>query len=158
MFAGLDSAHRVRARIIGRWGAAVLSLGADTELNEGAGAKPVVLVVEDEVLVQMLVLEVLDDLGVEALEANDGPSALKIVRADPRIQLLVTDVGLPGMNGRQLAAAVRELRPELKILFVTGYADKAAAGEFGGDGMDMITKPFALEALSSKVTEMLGRA
>ena len=118
--------------------------------------KPVVLVVEDEVLVQMLVLEVLDDLGVEALEANDGPSALEIVRGDDRIALLVTDVGLPGMNGRQLAEAARELRPDLKVLFVTGYADKAAAGEFDGRGMDMITKPFALEALSGKVTEMLG--
>ena len=128
-----------------------------THGNEQAGAKPVVLVVEDEVLVQMLVLEVLDDLGVEALEAGDGATALAIVKADPRIQLLVTDVGLPGMNGRQLAAAVRELRPELRILFVTGYADKAAAGELDGPDMDMITKPFALETLSDKVSQMLGR-
>ena len=118
-------------------------------------AKPVVLVVEDEVLVQMLVLEVLDDLGVEALEANEGRAALEILERDPRIQLLVTDVGLPGMNGRQLAETARAFRPNLKVLFVTGYADKAAAGELDGAGMDMITKPFALEALSEKVTEML---
>jgi hypothetical protein len=126
--------------------------------SHDAGVKPVVLVVEDEVLVQMLVLEVLDDLGVEALEAGDGPSALAIIKADPRVELMVTDVGLPGMNGRQLAEAVRELRPELRILFVTGYADKAAGGELDGQGMDMITKPFALEALSDKVSQMLGRA
>jgi CheY-like chemotaxis protein len=126
--------------------------------GDGPGAKPVVLVVEDEVLVQMLVMEVLDDLGLEALEAGDGPSALAIVKSDPRIELMVTDVGLPGMNGRQLAEAVREVRPELSILFVTGYADKAAAGELDGRNMDMITKPFALEALSDKVTQMLGRA
>jgi CheY-like chemotaxis protein len=129
------------------------------EQNRSAdGSKPVVLVVEDEVLVQMLVLEVLDDLGVEALEANDARTALDILEADSRVELLVTDVGLPGMNGRQLAEAARKLRPGLKVLFVTGYADKAAAGELDGDGMDMITKPFALEALSGKVSQMLGRA
>ena len=134
------------------------------DTNDMAGStlsapqRPVVLVVEDEVLVQMLVLEVLEDLGLEALEANDGPSALDIVRSDIRLDLLVTDVGLPGMNGRQLVEAARELRPELKVLFVTGYADKAAMGEFGGEGMDMITKPFALEALSGKVMQMLNGA
>lgn len=137
-------------------GAATVSLGSDAHPDAGAGPKPVVLVVEDEVLVQMLVLEVLDELGVEALEANDGPTALEIIKADPRIALLVTDVGLPGMNGRQLAEEARRMRPELKVLFVTGYADKAAAGEFGGEGMDMITKPFALETLSGKVMQMLG--
>ena len=121
-----------------------MSLSADAHSDNRTGPKPVVLVVEDEVLVQMLV-------------AGDGPAALEILHADPRIALLVTDGGLPGMNGRQLALAARELRPEIKVLFVTGYADKAAAGEFGGEGMDMITKPFALEALSNKVLEMLGQ-
>lgn len=135
-----------------------MSLETEAKPHAGAPAKPVVLVVEDEVLVQMLVLEVLDDLGVEALEANDGPSALEILQSDLRIALLVTDVGLPGMNGRQLAEAARGMRPELKVLYVTGYADKAATGEFDGEGMDMITKPFSLEALSSKVLEMLGHA
>ena len=141
-------------------GPRTLSLDTDIHPEDGAAAatavRPVVLVVEDEVLVQMLVLEVLDELGLEALEANDGPSAMEILRSDPRIELLVTDVGLPGMSGSQLAVAARELRPELKVLFVTGYADKAAAGEFGGEGMDMITKPFALEALSTKVLQMLA--
>lgn len=117
-----------------------------------------VLVVEDEVLVQMLVLEVLDELGVTALEANDGPSALEVLSANPAIELLVTDVGLPGMNGRQLAEAARELRPDLPVLFVTGYAEKAAdSSAFLGPGMEMITKPFALEQLSRKVTEMLEK-
>jgi CheY-like chemotaxis protein len=138
-------------------GAATVSLTNDAHPDHEGAPKPVVLVVEDEVLVQMLVLEVLEDLGIEALEANDGPSALEILEADPRIALLVTDVGLPGMNGRQLAETARRLRPDLKVLFVTGYADKAAAGEFGGEGMDMITKPFALEALSGKVMQMLGQ-
>jgi CheY-like chemotaxis protein len=118
--------------------------------------RPVILVVEDEVLVQMLVLEVIEDLGLDAREAGDGPSALEIVRSDTRIDLLVTDVGLPGMNGRQLVEAARAIRPDLKVLFVTGYADKAAMGEFEGVNSDMITKPFALETLSDKVMEMLG--
>lgn len=118
-----------------------------------------VLVVEDEVLVQMLVLEVLDELGVTVLEANDGPSALEILQGDGQIDLLVTDVGLPGMNGRQLADLARHVRPDLGVLFVTGYAEKAAdASEFLGPGMQMITKPFALQQLSSKVTEMLATA
>lgn len=122
-----------------------------------AAAKGTVLVVEDEVLVQMLVLEVLDELGVVAREANDALSALEILRSDGVIDLLVTDVGLPGMNGRQLAEAARELRPDLKILFVTGYAENAAGpGDFLGPGMEMITKPFALEQLSNKVEEMLA--
>ncbi len=127
-------------------------------MDQGAAitAKGTVLVVEDEVLVQMLVLEVLDELGVTALEASDGPSALEILARPQVIDLLVTDVGLPGMNGRQLAEAARELRPELKVLFVTGYAEKAAdSAAFLGPGMEMITKPFALEQLSRKVAEML---
>jgi CheY-like chemotaxis protein len=110
------------------------------------------------VLVQMLVLEVLQDLDVQALEANDAASALDIVRSDTRIDLLVTDVGLPGMNGRELADAARDVRPGLKVLFVTGYADRAQGGEFTGEGMDMIVKPFALDHLASKISQMVGRA
>ena len=130
-------------------------MATDTETPPKAD-RPVILVVEDEVLVQMLVMEVIEDLGLEGREAGDGPSALDIVRSDTRLDLLVTDVGLPGMNGRQLVEAAREIRPDLKVLFVTGYADKAAMGEFAGVNSDMITKPFALETLSDKVMEMLG--
>jgi CheY-like chemotaxis protein len=121
------------------------------------GRQPTVLVVEDEVLVQMLVLEVLQDLDVQALDANDAASALAILRSDAEIDLLVTDVGLPGMNGRELAETARGERPGLKVLFVTGYADRAQAGEFVGEGMDMIVKPFALDQLANKITEMVGR-
>ena len=120
------------------------------------GRQPTVLVVEDEVLVQMLVLEVLQDLDVQALDANDAASALTILRSDAEIDLLVTDVGLPGMNGRDLAKAARTERPGLKVLFVTGYADRAQAGEFVGEGMDMIVKPFALDDLANKISEMVA--
>lgn len=126
-------------------------------MSQEAGRQPTVLVVEDEVLVQMLVLEVLQDLELRALDANDAPSALEILRADGPIDLLVTDVGLPGMNGRELAETARGFRPDLKVLFVTGYADRAQAGEFVGDGMDMIVKPFALDHLANKITEMVAR-
>ena len=126
-------------------------------MSQEAGRQPTVLVVEDEVLVQMLVLEVLQDLDLQSLEANDAPSALEILRSEAPVDLLVTDVGLPGMNGRDLADAARELRPGLKVLFVTGYADRAQAGEFAGEGMDMIVKPFNLDQLSGKITEMVGR-
>ena len=116
-----------------------------------------VLVVEDEMLVQMLVVDVVTDLGLPTLEATDGPSALAILDSDAPISLMVTDVGLPGMNGRQLVEQARRTRPGLKVLFVTGYGEAATLADFG-DGVDVITKPFALEDLSRKVTEMLGQA
>ena len=106
-----------------------------------------VLVIEDEVSVRELVIEVLNDLGYRALQAADGPAGLKLLRASERIDLLVTDVGLPGMNGRQVAEAARELRADLKVLFITGYAENAAlANGFLAPGMEMMTKPFAVES------------
>jgi len=120
------------------------------------GQRRTVLVVEDEVLVQMLVLEVLADLDLDTLEADDASSALAHLRSDAKIDLMVTDVGLPGMNGRELADAARKIRPGLRVLFVTGYADRAQAGEFVGEGMDMIVKPFALDQLGDKISEMVA--
>jgi CheY-like chemotaxis protein len=115
-----------------------------------------VLIVEDESIVRRLVVEVLGDLGHRVLEAEDGPSGLSILESSARIDLLVSDVGLPGLNGRQLADQARETRPELKVLFITGYAESAArASGFLEPGMEMITKPFAVETLASKVQEML---
>ena len=120
------------------------------------GQRRTVLVVEDEVLVQMLVLAVLADLDLDTLEADDASSALAHLKSGAKIDLMVTDVGLPGMNGRDLADAARQIRPGLKVLFVTGYADRAQAGEFVGEGMDMIVKPFALDQLSDKISEMVA--
>jgi CheY-like chemotaxis protein len=116
-----------------------------------------VLVVEDEPVVRSLVVEVLHELGYRTLEAADGPAALRMLETDVRIQLLVTDIGLPGLNGRQVADAARVTRPDLKVLFMTGYAENAAlANGFLEPGMQMITKPFALEALGTRVKEMLA--
>ena len=116
-----------------------------------------VLVIEDEVSVRELVIEVLNDLGYRALQAADGPAGLKLLRASERIDLLVTDVGLPGMNGRQVAEAARELHADLKVLFITGYSENAAlANGFLAPGMEMMTKPFAVEALAARIREMIG--
>ena len=115
------------------------------------------LVVEDEMLVQMLVLDVVTDLGHEPLEASDGPSALQVLESDGHVDLMVTDVVLPGMNGRQLAEAARALRPDLKVIFVTGYGEGFKPDGLG-DGVDMITKPFALDDLSRKISAMLEKA
>jgi PAS domain S-box-containing protein len=121
-----------------------------------AQAGETVLVVEDEASVRELVVDVLSDLGYRALEAIDGPSGLQILRSAARIDLLVTDVGLPGMNGRQVADAAREHRPGLKVLFITGYAENAAmANGFLAPGMEMITKPFAVDALAARIREMI---
>jgi PAS domain S-box-containing protein len=116
-----------------------------------------VLVVDDEATVRMLVTETLEDLGYAAIEAHDGPSGLAILQSDARIDLLVTDVGLPGLNGRQLADAARIKRPHLKILFMTGYAHNAAIGNGAalGTGMEIMTKPFALDDLAKKIRDMI---
>ena len=119
-----------------------------------------VLVVDDEPTVRMLVTEVLAEVGYTAIEAADGAAGLRVLRSDARIDLLVTDVGLPGgMNGRQMADAARVHRPELKVLFITGYAENAVVGDGHLDpGMHVMTKPFALEALASRIRELIGRA
>ena len=121
-----------------------------------AEAGETVLVVEDEPVVRDLIVDVLQDLGYRALEAADGPSGLKLLQSRGRIDLLVTDVGLPGLNGRQLADHARERRPDLKVLFITGYAENATlANGFLDPGMEMITKPFAVEALATKIRSMI---
>ncbi len=122
----------------------------------GSADGEMVLVVEDEPAVRELVLDVLADLGYRTLAAIDGPSGLKILQSEEPIDLLVTDVGLPGLNGRQLADAARLRRPDLKILFMTGYAENAAInGGFLDAGMELITKPFAIDALSQKVRTII---
>lgn len=116
-----------------------------------------VLVVEDEPVVRSLIVEVLGDLGYRTLEASDGPEGLRILQSRRRIDLLITDVGLPGLNGRQLADAAREKRTDLRVLFITGYAENATlAAGFLEPGMQMITKPFAVDALAQKIRSIIS--
>ena len=121
-------------------------------------ADKTVLVVDDEPTVRMLVTEVLHENGFAALEAADGAAGLKILESQLPIDLLVTDVGLPGgMNGRQLADAGQALRPGLKVLFITGYAENAVLGNGHlGPGMEVVTKPFAMELLAARMRSMVG--
>jgi CheY-like chemotaxis protein len=129
----------------------------ETIAAEHTQREEMVLVVEDEQVVRDLVIDVLQELGYPALQAVDGPSGLLAARGAARIDLLITDVGLPGMNGRQLADAVRAQRPELKVLFITGYAHNAAVGHgLLEPGMEIITKPFAIEALAQRIKTMIG--
>jgi signal transduction histidine kinase len=118
----------------------------------------IILVVEDESVVRLLIVEVVNDLGYRVLEAADGQSALRILQSTQRVDLLVTDIGLPGLNGRQVADGARSTRPELKVLFMTGYAENAAGKAFLGRGMEIITKPFATEVLARRIRAMVEGA
>ncbi|MEP7185228.1 MAG: PAS domain S-box protein [Rhodanobacter sp.] len=117
-----------------------------------------VLVVEDEPVIREMVVEVLSDLGYELMQAIDGLAALEIIGSDVALDLLITDVGLPGINGRQLAERARRLRPALKVLFITGYAEDATFGQIPTEeGMDMLPKPFGVNDLLAHVDGLLRR-
>ncbi|SHG58985.1 PAS domain S-box-containing protein [Kaistia soli DSM 19436] len=121
------------------------------------GSGETVLIVEDDASVRLLVVDVLEELGYSAIEAGDGDHAVPILQSGARIDLLISDVGLPGLNGRQLAEIARQTRPDLRVLFITGYAAMAASrSEFLEPGMDMITKPFALDDLATKIRNMVA--
>ena len=122
-----------------------------------AHAGETVLVVDDEAAIRMLVCEVLDELGYTPAEACDAKEGLEILQSGRKLDLLITDVGLPnGMNGRQLADQARRERPGLQVLFITGYAEQAALGADRLEpGMDVITKPFALHALATRIRAMI---
>lgn len=127
------------------------------EVQRAEGGETV-LVVDDEATIRTLVSETLIDLGYQVMEAADGPSALKLISAKSNLDLLVTDVGLPGMNGRQLADAIRSNRPDLRILFITGYAENAVLNHGHLEaGMHVITKPFTMETLASRIRELFER-
>ncbi|MBB5687102.1 PAS domain S-box-containing protein [Sphingobium boeckii] len=117
----------------------------------------VVLVIDDEPTIRMPVSEVLADAGYAVIEAADGPAGLEILNSSARIDLLITDVGLPGgLNGRQVADAARTTRPELKVLFITGYAENAAVGGGKMDkGMFVLTKPFQMKDLADRIRDII---
>ncbi|HWK95164.1 MAG TPA: ATP-binding protein, partial [Pseudolabrys sp.] len=144
------------------------SEAAQSHINSADVAHPVnrtersetILVVEDESAVRAIVVDALRDAGYRTLEAGDGAAGLKFVQASGRIDLLVSDVGLPGgLNGRQLADAARLLRPQLPVLFMTAYAHniQVDAGALEA-GMELIAKPFAVDALIERVNRVLAAA
>jgi PAS domain S-box-containing protein len=117
-----------------------------------------ILVVEDDTTVRLIISEVLEELGYDVLVASDARPAIPLLQSDRPIHLMVSDVVLPHINGRKLAEIARAARPDLKVLFVTGYAESATdRGDFLDEGMDMLTKPFALDALGAKVRAMIDK-
>jgi nitrogen-specific signal transduction histidine kinase/CheY-like chemotaxis protein len=124
---------------------------------EPTGDGEVVLVIDDEPIIRMLITEVLQDSGYTVIEAPDGPAGVRVLDSNARIDLLITDVGLPGgMNGRQVADAARVSRPDLKVLFITGYAENAVVGNGHFEtGMFVLSKPFPMEALANRVREII---
>jgi DNA-binding response OmpR family regulator len=127
-------------------------------LQTPRGQGETVLVVEDDTAVRLIISEVLKELGYDVLEASDARPAIPLLQSDRRIDLMISDVVLPHVNGRKLAEIARAARPDLKVLFVSGYAENATfLADFLDLGMDMLTKPFALEALGAKVRAMIER-
>jgi len=140
-------------------GAAVAEAPPEFTDAPRATAGETVLVVDDEPTVRMLVKEVLEGLGYTAIEAADGMAGLALLRSAARIDLLVTDVGLPGgINGRQMADAARVTRPGLRVLFITGYAENAVLDGRLDAGMHVLTKPFTMEALASRIRAIIAGA
>jgi PAS domain S-box-containing protein len=133
---------------------AVAELAEPAQASQGT----TVLVIDDEPTVRMLVTEVLEDLGYIIIEAKDAAGGLRVLQSNARIDLLITDVGLPGgMNGRQLADAAREQRPGLKVLFITGYAETAMISHGHLDpGMHVMSKPFKIDTLANRVSDLIA--
>jgi CheY-like chemotaxis protein len=127
--------------------------GAAAQEAEATGT---VLVVDDEPTVRMLVGEVLRDYGYTTIEAGDARTGLRVLQSSAPVDLLVTDIGLPGsIDGWQLAERARLARPALKILFITGYVESTRLGTLD-EGMQVLAKPFALSALASRIRGMLN--
>ncbi len=127
-------------------------------MARAAGTGLCVLVVDDEPHVRMILSETLADAGADVCEASDGPEALDVLRSDRHVDLVVTDVGLPGgMDGWRLAREARALRPGLPVLHVTGYGDEGVQRDSSDDApVHVLTKPFAMDDLMAKVGELTG--
>lgn len=141
-------------------------MGADDAASDTAsgdmaitGRGETILVIEDEPVVRALIVELLDDLGYCTLAADDAEPGLELLRSGAPIDLMITDIGLPGMDGRDLGRIAREMRPGLPILYMTGYADTATdADDIAEEGTALITKPFGGPLLADRVAAMLRRA
>lgn len=135
-----------------------LESASDLAEDTSAAQGETVMVVDDEFMIRALIVDVLEEMGCKVLEAGDGAEALTLLRNEEKVDLLITDVGLPkGMNGRQLADAARQKRPDLTTLFITGYAESEFVGERSLErGMHLLTKPFDVNALTRRIRELLG--
>jgi PAS domain S-box-containing protein len=121
------------------------------------GSGEFILLVDDNATIRELLAVLFEQSGYRTLSAHDGPSGLAILTSGVTVDLVVTDVGLPGINGRQMIDIARNTRPDLPVLFITGYAEEAAANGFLEEGMQMVTKPFSLESVITRAQSMLGK-
>ncbi|WP_250507764.1 MULTISPECIES: ATP-binding protein [unclassified Caballeronia] len=120
------------------------------------GKQRTVLVVDDEADIRLGCTEVLKDAGFNVIEASDGPSGLDILNSNAEIDILVSDIGMPGMNGKEMVDRARFRRPALPVLFMTGYAEKSVFGNGRvEEGAHLLTKPFAIEELVLKINDMI---
>jgi len=141
--------------------------GASDEVEQTAeertvkrpGSGETVLVVDDEPSVRMLIVEVLEELGYLAIEAGEGPAALKLLQSVPRVDLLITDLALPGgVDGRELADRARTLKSGIRVLFITGYAENAVISNGQLEpGVQLLHKPFSIQVLASRIKDILSR-
>jgi CheY-like chemotaxis protein len=116
-----------------------------------------VLVIDDDPLVSMLVTDVLEELGHIAIETGDAAAGMSVLQGNARIDLLVTDIGLPIMNGRQLAQAARDLRRNLTVLFISGYEANVVLGQDTlAPGMHVMIKPFTVAALATRINDLIA--
>ncbi|WP_459618556.1 response regulator [Bordetella sp. 2513F-2] len=143
-------------RYVGKEAPAEGAQGAPESPAARAAVDATILLVEDDPNVRSMVHQSLDELGLSVLIAGDGEAAYALAAKLPRLDLLLTDMGLPGMNGRQLAEALRAVHPAMRVLFMTGYAVEAVQGEgFQAPGMDLIVKPFSPDVVAARVRAML---
>ena len=117
---------------------------------------PIVLIAEDEAMLRFVAVETLSDAGFQVFDAPDGSAGLKILESDIRIDLLISDIKMPGLNGYQLAEAGLALRPGLKVLLMTGYAQEPIPEKIKRAGARVIYKPFDFDMLSSLAQELLA--
>ncbi len=130
---------------------------ARREQPAGARAGEVILLAEDDPSVRLLLVDLLSELRYRVIVAQDGNQAVRHLNSDIHIDLLLTDIGLPGPNGREVAEQARMSRQDLPILFVTGYeGPRAKPSLYVGDRMDLISKPFDLDHLASRIRAMLN--
>ena len=128
---------------------------AERQALHKAASGDTVLVVDDEPTVRMLVADTLAELGYQAIEAGDAASGLRVLESDARVDLLITDVGLPGeMSGKRMAEAARKSRPNLKVLFITGYAENATMDALEAS-MHVMSKPFAMDKLAARIKTII---
>jgi CheY-like chemotaxis protein len=139
-------------------GAAAVGEEKIPEARTGRSTKLKVLVVEDEAGVRAFVVDALQELGHAVLEAPGGVDGLRLLEANSDIDLLLTDVIMPGINGRQLADRAKMSRPDLPVLYMTGYTRNAIVHNGVLDpGTNLLTKPFTLAQLDTEIRSCLQR-